>query len=54
MAQLTDTNIGKLFLMFKRRCLPAISYDELGNIEVDLHRVDDETVRRALIQIGLW
>jgi hypothetical protein len=40
--------------MMKTRCPSSPVYDELGSVQIDLEKVDYETVYLAMIQILRW
>lgn len=43
-----------LFLMIKIRCPSSPVYDESGSVQIDLAKVDYETVYLAMMQILRW
>ena len=49
-----ETQVGKIFLLFKKFCPESLSQDSEGGTAVDLGKIGIETIEKANQLLFLW
>ena len=50
----TPEQVGVLFLLTQKHNSEALTYDDLGNVQIDMDNVTDQMLSRLVDQLDMW